>query len=54
MVREDGGIAHVAGYFELLNKSEFACGVRVFQAESEPLREASLPTYTACKLCYVT
>jgi hypothetical protein len=49
MCREDGGVAHQAGYFELINKSEFVCCIRVFQAESEPLREASLPTYTTRK-----
>jgi hypothetical protein len=46
MVREDGSAAHTAGYFELINKSDFVCCVRVFQGGSEPLREASLPSYT--------
>lgn len=36
----------MAGYFELMNKSDFVCSVKVFQQESEPLREASLPSYT--------
>jgi hypothetical protein len=46
MCRDDGGAAHMAGYFELLNKSDFVVCLKVYQAESETIREASLPTYT--------
>lgn len=46
MQRTDGSPAHSEGYFELFNKSDFVCCLRVIPAGSETYREACRPSYT--------
>jgi hypothetical protein len=43
--RVDGQPAHDAGYFEILNKSDFATAIRVCNGGSESLREHCRPSY---------
>lgn len=48
--RVDGQAAHDAGYFEILNKSDFATAIRVCSGGSESLREHCRPSYITGKL----
>lgn len=48
--RDDGDIAHGSGYFELINKSDFVCGIKVFYSGSEVYRECCRYPYIAGRL----
>ncbi|CAE7466071.1 unnamed protein product, partial [Symbiodinium microadriaticum] len=39
--------AHIAGYFQITNKTDGICAVRVVHADGNPYRECGRPTYKA-------